>query len=147
MSLEENKAIIRKAFEAVNKRNLAMLDEVYAPDYVDNFLQVRSLESFKEFLTEAFEGFPDLQFTIEDIVAEGDKVCVYYTETMTHTGEFEGIAPTGKKITYSAVCINRVVDGKIVEREGFGNDLDYYKQLGVIEYTEKGKKLFPEEAK
>jgi C-1 hydroxylase len=144
MSLEENKAIIRKGIEAANKRNLAILDEVIAPDFVDNFLQVRSLESFKKFLTELLKGFPDFHITIEDIVAEGDKVCVYVTETMTHTGEFEGIAPTGKKITYPSVWIIRIVDGKMVEREGVGNDLDYYKQLGVIEYTEKGKKLFPE---
>ncbi|UCE16501.1 MAG: ester cyclase, partial [Candidatus Bathyarchaeota archaeon] len=90
---------------------------------------------------------PDFHLTIEEIIAEGDKVWVHYTETMTHTGEYRGIAPTGKKITYPSIWIFRIVDGKMVGREGFGNDLDYYKQLGVIEYTEKGKKLFPEEAK
>jgi predicted ester cyclase len=67
--------------------------------------------------------------------------------TGTHTGEYYGLAPTGKKITYTAVAICRIVDGKIVEGWGVYDMLDFYKQLGAIEYTEKGKKLFPEEAK
>jgi len=56
--------------------------------------------------------------TIEDIIAEGDKVWVHITETMTHTGEYRGIAPTGKKITFPSVWIHRIVDGKIATREG-----------------------------
>jgi len=69
--------------------------------------------------------------------------------TGTNTGEWEflGItfAPTGKKITWTAVHIFRIVDGKIVERKSVRDALDFFVQLGVIEYTEKGRKLFPED--
>ena len=78
--------------------------------------------------------------TIEDIIAEEDKVWVHITETMTHTGEYRGIAPTGKKITFPSVWINRIVDGKVVEGWEVYDLLDFLKQLGVIEY-----KGFPED--
>ena len=78
MSLEENKDIIRRLFEALNKHNPALLDEFYAPDYVNHTLQLRGLESLKQLETEIFKGFPDWHETIEDIIAEGDKVCVRY---------------------------------------------------------------------
>ncbi len=142
MSVEKNKAIIRKANEALNKKNLAIVDEFIAPDFVDRTLQIRGLESFKKLLTIILKGFPDFHLTIEEIIAEGDKVWVHYTETMTHTGEYRGIAPTGKKITFPSVWMHRIVDGKIVEREGVTNDLNLLKQLGVIEY-----KGFPDEVK
>ncbi len=86
--------------------------------------------------------------TIEDIIAEGDKVWVRFKATGTHKGEYRGLAPTGKKITVMGVDIYRIVNGKVVETGWIVEDtLDLYKQLGVIEYTEKGKKLFPEDAK
>lgn len=140
MSLEENKAIIRSLMEAVNKQNLASLDELMAPDYVDNTLQQKGLESFKQSVTMLYKGFPDIHATIEDIIAEGDKVWDRVTATGTHTGEYRGLAPTGKKITFTGVRIWRIVDGKFVERESFYDFLDFYKQLGVIEY-----KGFPED--
>ena len=67
--------------------------------------------------------------------------------TETHTGEYRGLAPTGKKITLTDVDICRIVDGKVVEAESVNDFLDFFKQLGVIEYTETGKKLFPEDAR
>ena len=151
MSLEENKALIHSLFEALNKQNPALLDEFYAPDYVNHTLQIRGLESLKQFETEIYKGFPDWHEAIEDTIAEGDKVCVRYKVTGTNTGEwsFSGttLAPTGKSITFSSVSIYRIVDSKIVEGWHVYDMLDFFKELGVIEYTEKGKKLFPEEAK
>jgi C-1 hydroxylase len=151
MSLEENKAIIRRLFEAENERNLALLDELIAPDFVDERntpYELRGLEGYKQFVTVLFNGFPDWHETIEDIMAEGDKVCVLFNATATHTGEwnFFGVplASTGKKITYTAVNIWRVVDGKIVERKSVRDLLVLLTQLGLIEPTEKGKKLFPD---
>jgi len=156
VSLEENKAIIRSFFEAVNKRNLALLDELMAPDYVDHALQLRGLEANKQALTESYKGFADWHETIEDIIAEGDKVWVRFNFTGTHTSEYQEslpsigkttLAPTGKKITMTGVLVYRIVHGKIVEKEsGVYDLLDFYKQLGFIEPTEKGKKLFPESA-
>ena len=150
MSLEENKTIIRKMIEAYNKRNLASLDQLYAPDYVNRNLQLRGLESFKQFMTRIYKGFPDWHETIEDITAEGDKVWVRFKVTGTHTGEYRGylpligkkitLAPTGKKITFTGVIIYRIVNGKVVESWAVYDLLDFYKQLGVIEY-----KGFPDE--
>ena len=77
-----------------------------------------------------------------------DKVVVRFKGTGTHTGEWFGIPPTGKKIAITGVLIYRIVDGKIVAKESGTYDfLDFYEQIGVIEYTEKGKKLFPEDDK
>jgi steroid delta-isomerase-like uncharacterized protein len=133
--------------EAYNKQDLALLDDLMAPDFVDHTLQLRGLDSFKQFYAMFWKGFPDTHATIDDITAEGDKVWSRSTVTGTHTGEYRGLPPTGKKITFTGVDICRIVDGKIVETESVNDFLDFYKQLGVIEYTEKGKKLFPEDAK
>ena len=81
MSLEKNKAIIRRLFEAFNEHDVTLLDEFIAPDYVDHLLQLRSLESFKQFYTQFFKEFPDTHSTIEDIIAEGDKVWTRSTVT------------------------------------------------------------------
>ena len=144
MSLEKNKAIVRRLFEAFNKHNPALLDELMAPDYVDNPRQFRGLESYKQHLTMFYKSFPDTHETIEDIIAEEDKVWVHVTAKGTHTGEYHGLAPTGKKITFTVVDIWRIVDSKVVEGWHVEDHLDLLKQLGVIEYTEKAKKLFPE---
>jgi len=143
LSLEKNKATVRRFIEEWNKRNLAALDELMAADYFDPSLQVRGLEAYKQLLTMLLKGFPDWHETIEDIIAEGDKVWVRFKGTGTHTGEYRGLAPTGKKFTETGVLIWRIVDGKIVKKESAVYDeLDFFKQLGVIEY-----KGFPDEVK
>ena len=143
MLLEENKALLRSLVEAENKRNLALLDELMAPDYVDNAIQLRSREEYKQMQTIVGNAFPDFHETIEDITAEGDKVWVRFKATGTHKGEYRGIAPTDKKFTLTGVLIYRIVNGKIAEKEsGVYDFLDFYKQLGVIEY-----KGFPDEVK
>ena len=139
--MEQNKAIVRRLFEAYNKQNLDALDELFASDYVDHILQLRGLESFKQFYTQFFKGFPDTHSTIEDVVAEGDKVWTRSTVTGTHKGEYRGVPPTGKEITIRCVDIYRIVDGKMVEAWAVYDFLDFYKQLGVIDY-----KGFPDEA-
>jgi len=145
MSLEENKAIVRRFTEEFNKRNLAKLDELIAPDCVDHTHKLRGLEDVKQFFTMLIKSFPDFQSTIEDMIAEGDKVWVRLKETGTHTGEYRGLAPTGKKIAVTAIHNFRIVNGKVVEDFSVSDDLAFYKQLGVIEPTEKAKKLFPKD--
>jgi len=150
MSLEENKAIVRRWWEAFNKHNVALLDDFVAPDYIDRryYGQLRGLEASKQIMTTHFNSFPDAHVTIEDIIAEEDKVWVLITETATHKGEYQGLAPTGKKIKIKSVQFARIANGKIVESALYLADvLDVYKQLGAIEYTEKAKKLFPENVK
>jgi C-1 hydroxylase len=142
MSLEKNRAIIRNVIEAVYEQKLAVLDELVAPDFTEPNLKLKGLESMKQTVITLLKGFPDLDVTIEDIIAEGDKVCDRVTATGTHTGEFHGIAPTGKKITFTGIRIWRIIDGKVIERTSVYDFLDLYKKLGVIEY-----KGFPDEVK
>jgi predicted ester cyclase len=151
--LEENKALVRRLIEAENKHNIALLDEFIAPDFVDEPntpFELRGLESYRQFENGVFKAFPDFQEAIEDIIAEGDKVWVYLRFTGTHKGEWNvfgvTLPPTGKKITWVGVNILRIVKEKVVERKSVHDMLDFLKQLGVIEYTEKAKKLFPKDA-
>jgi len=142
MSLEENKAIIRRLIEAVNTQDLSSVEDLVAPDYVDHTRQLRGREALKQFATMVIKTFSDFHVTIEDIIAEGDKVWARYKITGTHTGEYRGLAPTGKKFTEAFVDIFRIVNGKVVEEWNVTDELDFLKQLGVIEY-----KGFPDEVK
>jgi C-1 hydroxylase len=141
MSLEENKAVVRRWIKAYNNRNLDFEDFI-APDYVDHTNQVDA-EGLKQLFDMGLHAFPDWHESIEDIVAEGDKVWVSLTYSGTHTGEFMGLAPTGNRIETKAVDIYRVVNGKLVEYWNVTDKLDIFKQVGAVEYTENGKKLFP----
>ena len=135
MSVEKNKEIIRRFYEAVNKHNPALIDEFVALNYVDHPRQLQGLDNYKQHLTMYYKSFPDSHETIEDIIAEGDKVCIRINGTATHKGEYRGLAPTGKKVTWEANTIFRIVNGKIAEMWAFSDELNFLKQLGVIEYT------------
>jgi predicted ester cyclase len=136
MSLEENKAIVHKMFEAINEQNLVSLDELMAPDFVMHMhaQQTQRWEVNRQVIEEEIKAFPDLHVTIEDIIAEGDKVCVRLQETATHKGEYRGLAPTGNKLSYTVVAIWRIVEEKIVEGWIVYDQMDFLKQLGVIEW-------------
>jgi C-1 hydroxylase len=104
----------------------------------------------KKLLTMAFVGFPDWYEEIEDMVAEGEKVWVRVKAMGTHSGDWNlfgvPLPATGNKITMRMVFFFRIVNGKLVETGALDDQLDFFNKLGLIEYTEKGKKLFPEEA-
>lgn len=144
MSLEANKTLVRRFVDAYNNRNLDAFDEILSPDYFDHSSQVGP-EGLKQLMNMAFNAFPDFHETIEDIVAEGNKVWARITFTGTHTGEWMGIAPTGKTVTTEMVDIFRILNGKLVEYRDVSNNLDFLNKLGLIEYTEQGKQLFPQE--
>ena len=144
MTLEENKAIVRRFIDIYNQQNFELLDDLVAANYVDHTNQIRGREGLKQMMIMGSKAFPDWHETIEDIIAEGDKVWVLLTYTATHTGEWLGLAPTGNKITTMNVDIYRIVNGKIAERQNVTDNMRLFKPLGVIEYTEQGKKLFPE---
>ena len=142
MSLEENKQVVRRFVEAYNNQNLDLFDEILAPDYFDKTNQVDK-DGLKQLIKMAFTAFPDYHETIEDIIAEGDKVWILVrTNTGVHTGQFMGVSPTGKKLSTLAVDILRVVNGKIVDYQDVVDRLDFLTQLGIIKYTEMGKKIF-----
>ena len=146
MSLEENKAIVRRFIEAYNKRKLELIDDFVAPDYVDHTNKV-GREGLKQLFNMGLTAFPDWHETVEDIIAEGDKVWVRLAYTGTHKGEFMGLAPTRKKITSKAVDIYRIVNGKLAEYWNVTDNVNIFKQIGAIKITEKGKKLFQEDVK
>ena len=143
MSNQINKALVRRAYEdGMNERNLAIIDEVFAPDYVAHFPgvpPVRGVEAAKEVIGSFLAAFPDIVFTIEDQIAEGDRVATRWTAKGTHLGEFRGfppkthgISPTGNPVTFSATDIYRIVDGRIVEEWNTLEQLDVVQQLGAI---------------
>jgi len=135
MSTEENKAIIRRnCEEALNKGDLAVADENIATNYVyhgSGGQEFKGPEGFKQFITMLRTAFPDLHFTIEDMVAEGDKVAHRLTLRGTHKGELMGIAPTGKQVTTTAITISRFVGGKEVEAWSSMDMLGMMQQMGV----------------
>ncbi|MDN7024502.1 ester cyclase [Methanoculleus sp. FWC-SCC1] len=148
MSPEESKAIVRRFIEAYNTRNLDVFDDLVAPDYVDHTHRQQGRENFRQLFTLAFEGFPDWHERIEDIIAEGDTVWVRVTATGTHTGEWSlsgvPLPPTGRKVTMRMVFIWRLENGRLAEGREVDEDLEFLRQLGVIEYTETGRRIFPE---
>jgi predicted ester cyclase len=136
MSTEENKAKQRRVWEEVfNKGNLSVADETIADNYVYHGpmgVEYKGPEGFKQMVTVFRTAFPDLHATVDDMVAEGDKVVSYYTMTGTHKGEYIGIAPTGKKVKFSGIVIARWIGGKEVEAGGVGDILTLMQQLGVV---------------
>jgi steroid delta-isomerase-like uncharacterized protein len=145
MSIEENKTIVRRFMDAYNERNLDIFDELVAQDYYDHVFEQKGRENLKQLFTMAFEAFPDWYEAIEDIIAEEDKVWVRVKATGTHTGEWNlfgaRLPPTGKKTSIMMVFIWRIVNGKLVEGWEVDDNLEFLKQLGVIEYTKKGKPI------
>ncbi len=144
MSLEENKAIVRSWIESYNKHNLDSVDEFLAPDFIDH-VHHGGPEGVKQVFNMAFNAFPDWHESIEEMIAEGDTVWARLTYTGTHTGEFFGLPATGNKITATAVAMYRIDNGKLVEGRFITDALNMNKQMGAIEFTEKGKALFPED--
>jgi predicted ester cyclase len=141
MSTEENKALIRREIEAWNRGNvtqiLARVDEFYAPDFVYDLPNlpfpsgIRSREDYKQFCAGLLAALPG-QFTIEDVIAEGEKVVLRYTYRGTHQGPWRGAAPTGKAVTFTGTVTYRIVAGKVVEAWENADQLGMQRQLGLI---------------
>lgn len=136
MSTEENKKLVlRWKDEIWNKRNVNIIDELYASDYVGHIVgapgPVRGREALKQLLAVYFAAF-DIHITSEFLIAEDDMVAVYDTFRFKHTGTFQGIPPTDKEATITSTDIYRIVNGKIMEQWTEGNLLSLMQQLGVI---------------
>ena len=135
MSTEDNKAVIRRIFDGLNQKDVAVIDELCTPDFVSHDPanpQVRSREDFKQWFTGLSAAFPDLHFSLEDMLAEGDKVAYRFTLRATHSGSWRGAAPTGKPITITAISIARIRDGKSAELWTNTDALGLVQQLGLI---------------
>jgi len=134
MSTEKNKAIVRRVIEEiVNQGNLELADEVLAGDYVYHFPthDIKGPDGFKEFIGMMRAAFPDLHVTIEDFIAEGDKVVGLFTMRGTFKGELMGIPPTGRQLTFPEAVIIRFENGKEVEATAYANMISFNEQLGI----------------
>ena len=137
MSTEENKALARRLIEeAWNQGNLAVVDELLVYDHVPHHSMIGnqppSRELYKQFIVRTRAAFPDMHATIEDQVAEGDKVVTHWSVQGTHQGKFQGHSPTGNQMRVTGIVIDRIVDGKVVEGWMVMDTYDQMQQLGLI---------------
>ncbi len=135
MSTEANKALVRQFVAAADQRDFDRASACLSPDVVVHLAGAPGpldFPTFFQFGQMWHAAFPDEQTSFDDQVAEGDRVVSRMTSTATHTGEFQGIPPTGKRIMVTGIWIDRIADGKIVERWGVVDMLSVLQQLGVI---------------
>lgn len=138
MSTEANKAISRRILlEVFGQGKMAVADELIAPNSVSSGPGTppglpSGPEGTKQFISVYRKAFPDVQFTIDEQIAEGDKVVTRWTAHGTHKGELAGIPPTGKSATVTGIEVSRIVNGKIVESWGIFDQFGMMQQLGVI---------------
>jgi len=136
MSLEENKASARRFYEQVfNQQNLTAIDDCLAPNIIDHSLPPGvpgGIEGVRLTISMFLTAFPDLHLTLEDLIAEGDKVVVCWTMRGTHQGAFAGMPPTGRQFTLPGASILRLVGNKVVESWINYDQLSMLQQLGVI---------------
>lgn len=134
MSIEENKATMRRHVEEVyNKGYLSIVDEIMALNYVYHVggMDIKGPEGYKGYITMTRTAMPDLNVTINDIVAEGNTVACSFTITGTFKGEYMGIAPTGRQVNITEAHFIRFEGGKEVETTSYSDSLTLYRQLGV----------------
>ena len=138
-STDPKKVVRRFLEEAFNKGNLSVLDDLVAGGYVGHDpaipQPVKGPEGVKEMVGGYRAAFSDLQITIMDQLAEGDKVATRWRAVGTHDGELWGITPTGKKTTVTGIAFDRVTDGKLIEGWDNWDALGMMRQLGAIPET------------
>jgi steroid delta-isomerase-like uncharacterized protein len=139
MSAEENKAVARRELKEIFAAggNLDAAEEIYAPHYISHQPageeDLRGVEAIKEFAAGMRQAFPDLEITIDDQIAEGDKVVTHFRARGTHQGELWGIPPTGKEVEITNMSMCRIEGGKMAEEWPAPDRLGMMQQLGVIE--------------
>ena len=141
---DQNKKNVRRVFEEVwNNGNQATVDELFAANYSHHDPSSQDLgqgpQSEKRRVSVYRTAFPDLRFTIEDVIAEGETVMARYSARGTHKGDLNGIAPTGKQIHVTGVSVTRFANGRIAEGWANWDALGLMQQLGVVQETAKTK--------
>jgi predicted ester cyclase len=138
-TIEANKLIGRLVLEQMwGNGRLELADELYAPDYVDHVgkgpepSEVKGVEGIKQAVVAFRTAFPDLSYTVEDEIAEGELVVARFSARGTHRGAFLGIEATGREVTYTGIDINRVRNGRIVESWVQYDALALLQQLGIV---------------
>ena len=136
MSAEENKALVRRFVEEVQSAgNIDVVDELCSPEFVNHSAPPGvppNCEGVKQLTAMFRRAFPDSYFTVEDMIAEGDKVATHKTFHGTHEGEFMGMPPTGRRVSMELIDIVRISEGRVVEHWSMGDSLGMMQQLGII---------------
>jgi len=136
MTTATQKMIERIPLEVINNNKFELIDELYATDYVEHTPQPGfppTREGFKQTAIALKKAFPDLRYTIDDVVDGGDRIVHRLTASGTMKGEFGGMPATGKHATWTEIHIGRVVNGRLTEHWGVIDQLSMLIQLGVIE--------------
>ena len=135
MSAEENKDLARRSWESLSERNPDLIEEFYPPDLVWHApnQDIRGYEEARQFVSTFFDAFPDINITLEDVIAEGDQAVTRYTIRGTHRGETEEFGPpTGRQMELEGITIHRIEGGKIVEEWERYDNLSVMEQLGLV---------------
>jgi steroid delta-isomerase-like uncharacterized protein len=148
MSAEDNKVLVRRWFEELfNEAKLDLADEIVTPDHVSYDTStpehLPGPEGERQLVTLVRGAFPDGRITIEDLVAEGDRVAVRWTFRGTHRGGFMGVSPTGKEVEMGAMDLFRVAGGKIAETWSNVDMMSMMRQLGAIRTPERSGESSP----
>ena len=132
MTLEDHKMIVRRFFEeAWNRQNLNVVDEIFALTVIFNGQSV-TREALKQALAGRRVAFPDIHVTVDDQVAEGERVSTRRTWQATHRGPYRGVAPTGKQVKWTQISIVRFSQGRIVEDWAVADEFSILQQLGAL---------------
>jgi predicted ester cyclase len=131
MNAEEMKALGRRIAQAWNEGNLKIIDEVYAPNFVNRF-NGEDREKLKHGIVAVRTAFSDLHITLDDSIVEGDKLVFRWTLRAAHTGEYLGVPATGNPIEVRGIHIGRFENGQIVEEWSRGDDLGLLRQMGAM---------------
>jgi steroid delta-isomerase-like uncharacterized protein len=135
MSAEENKDLARRSWEMlVNQQNPDAIDELYTPNFVwhEPDEDIQGPEEARRFLGMYLSAFPDMRVSVEDEIAEGDKVVTRWTIRGTHRGELMGMAPTDEQVEIKGITIHRIEGGRIAEEWERYDNLSVMQQLGAI---------------
>jgi predicted ester cyclase len=140
VSAEQNKAVVVQFLKELDE-NLNIIEEVCASELVAHIpggaLPI-AREGFRQFVSLFYLAFPDLRHTVEDQVAEGDKVVSRLKVQGTHQGPFQGMAPTGKQVKFTDIMITRIEDEKIMELWAQFDVLGLWQQLGLLSFIKPG---------
>jgi steroid delta-isomerase-like uncharacterized protein len=136
MSAETNKLFMQRFLEFINTASATLANELIASDAIFHVPgrpePMRGPEGYLAIIEMMRGGFPDIQWTLEEMIAEGDKIAVRFTMRGTHQGSFFGVPPTGKTIAVQAMNFYRLSDGKIVEEHGQPDLLGLLQQIGAV---------------
>lgn len=133
----QNKMLVRRAIDEIwNRAKFDAIEEFVASDFVIHTStpgeDIHGPEGATQFFGMLHAAFPDIRFTVEDQVADDDRVVTRWVAHGTHTGDFQGVPPTGKTVRLTGIDIDRIANGKVVECWAQSDELGLMKQLGVV---------------